>query len=295
MGKGRGTGSSDDAATSPAASSVAGVERALWVALLALACAVAFGLGRKAAPAGVLGSGCVAEADTDFSLDGLAAPPDGDAASRVSPGDSNSGHMMMKWQTPIFTVNLGSVYPKARSLNANLTTAILKQYAKFADDPRLSGTGWQPNGANQRFFEWQTAGGWNATVGATPEAKVVTDFMQLAVDNYMLGFGLPLATVRGRDRTPHQWATVHRAGMHHMRHSHPDNVVSGVYYVSVPDDAGPIVLEDPRGGGRPPFDDRFTFVPKEGDLVLFPSWLMHEVRALCGHGGAALECCPACS
>jgi hypothetical protein len=150
-------------------------------------------------------------------------------------------------------------YPRAGSLNKNLTAAILKEYARFANDPALSGAGWQPNGANQRFFEWQTAGGWNATLGVMPEAKVLTDFMQLSTDNFLLNFGLSVDTVKARDRRPHQWATVHRAGMHHMRHSHPDNLVSGVYYVSVPSDAGPIVLHDPRAGGHPPFDDKVCF------------------------------------
>ena len=74
----------------------------------------------------------------------------------------------------------------------------------------------------------------------------------------------------------HAWATVHRGGMHHLSHTHPDHMVSGVYYVSVPPQAGGIIFSDPRGR-FPPFDETLTITPKAGDLILFPSWLTHEV------------------
>lgn len=52
--------------------------------------------------------------------------------------------------------------------------------------------------------------------------------------------------------------------------------VSGVYYVSVPEDAAPIIFSDPRGP-HPPFDGTETIRPVAGDLILFPSWLQHQV------------------
>ena len=45
----------------------------------------------------------------------------------------------------------------------------------------------------------------------------------------------------------------------------------------MPDDAGSIIFDDPRGP-LPPFDNKLTIRPLAGDLVLFPSWLMHQVR-----------------
>jgi hypothetical protein len=44
----------------------------------------------------------------------------------------------------------------------------------------------------------------------------------------------------------------------------------------MPDDAGSIIFDDPRGP-RPPFDAKLTLRPLAGDLVLFPSWLIHQV------------------
>jgi hypothetical protein len=83
-------------------------------------------------------------------------------------------------------------------------------------------------------------------------------------------------------------------------------MVSGVFYVAVPDTAGPIIFRDPRyigfvaqtprisaqppnsltplvtplsSGPLPPFDGTITIHPRVGDLVVFPSWLTHEVVA----------------
>jgi hypothetical protein len=58
--------------------------------------------------------------------------------------------------------------------------------------------------------------------------------------------------------------------------------VSGVYYASVPANAGPIVFEDPRGP-LPPFSNRFFHRPREGEMVLFPSWLVHFVAPTKGN------------
>jgi predicted 2-oxoglutarate/Fe(II)-dependent dioxygenase YbiX len=61
-----------------------------------------------------------------------------------------------------------------------------------------------------------------------------------------------------------------------MAHTHPNHLVSGVYYVRTPPEGAPLVLSDPRGR-FPPFDETVTLRPAPGDLVLFPSWLTHEV------------------
>ena len=44
------------------------------------------------------------------------------------------------------------------------------------------------------------------------------------------------------------WVNVMPAGVVHSLHLHPGSVISGTYYVAVPDGAGPIVYEDPRLG-----------------------------------------------
>lgn len=84
------------------------------------------------------------------------------------------------------------------------------------------------------------------------------------------------------------WANVMPAGVVHSMHLHPTSFISGTYYVAVPKGAGALKFEDPRLSrhmAAPPrrvdAPERFrSFVnvpAKEGDLVLFESWLRHEV------------------
>src|SRR5262249_55758172 len=84
------------------------------------------------------------------------------------------------------------------------------------------------------------------------------------------------------------WANVMRAGAVHSLHLHPTSFISGTYYVEVPRGAGPLTLEDtqlglhmaapPRSAAAPARLRSFVSVPaKAGDLVLFESWLRHEV------------------
>jgi uncharacterized protein (TIGR02466 family) len=84
------------------------------------------------------------------------------------------------------------------------------------------------------------------------------------------------------------WANVMPAGVVHSMHLHPTSFISGTYYAAVPRGAGALKFEDPRLSrhmAAPPrradAPERFqSFVglpAKEGDLVLFESWLRHEV------------------
>lgn len=84
------------------------------------------------------------------------------------------------------------------------------------------------------------------------------------------------------------WANVMPAGTVHSMHIHPASFVSGTYYVVVPKGAGAIKFEDPRlvcqmaapprRADAPEACRAFVSVPaRAGDLVLFESWLRHEV------------------
>jgi hypothetical protein len=72
------------------------------------------------------------------------------------------------------------------------------------------------------------------------------------------------------------WASIHANGSYHVPHHHNGNVLSGVIYVKTPDKSGAIVFDDPRGA-LPPFGKTFRIVPERGDIILFPSWLVHSV------------------
>ena len=84
------------------------------------------------------------------------------------------------------------------------------------------------------------------------------------------------------------WVNVMPEGGSHTSHIHTNAVVSGTYYVSVPHGAGPIVYEDPRLAmlmAAPPkkltapreMKTHISETPKPGSVLLWESWLRHEV------------------
>ena len=85
------------------------------------------------------------------------------------------------------------------------------------------------------------------------------------------------------------WANVSRRGFPHRQHIHPNNFLSGAYYVKTSPGADAICFHDPRlqaGMIVPPArdqsrsnPDQVTLDVREGMLVLFPAWLQHSVPA----------------
>lgn len=84
------------------------------------------------------------------------------------------------------------------------------------------------------------------------------------------------------------WVNVLESGGSHSGHIHPHCVISGTYYVTVPDGASSIRFEDPRlpmmMAAPSPLPDadperqRFIHVaPKSGDILMWESYLRHEV------------------
>ena len=84
------------------------------------------------------------------------------------------------------------------------------------------------------------------------------------------------------------WINVLPPGGYHASHIHPLSVISGTYYVAVPKGSAALKLEDPRSGrmmAAPPRKktakpDHQPFIyetPKAGSLLMWESWLRHEV------------------
>lgn len=83
------------------------------------------------------------------------------------------------------------------------------------------------------------------------------------------------------------WATVIVPGASHRMHAHPNNYLSGVYYVQVQPGADTINFHDPRPQAailRPPVNeltgqntDQVVVSVSTGTLLMFPSWLPHSV------------------
>ncbi|MBI2719068.1 MAG: hypothetical protein HY245_02305 [Rhizobiales bacterium] len=110
------------------------------------------------------------------------------------------------------------------------------------------------------------------------------------IDRHALAFAKSLHwNLRGtRPVCDSLWVNVMPEGGSHTSHIHHNAVISGTYYVAVPDGAGPIVFEDPRLGlmmaapprsakAPRPFRAQVSETPKPGTLLLWESWLRHEV------------------
>ncbi|WP_424976244.1 2OG-Fe(II) oxygenase family protein [Dinoroseobacter sp. S124A] len=84
------------------------------------------------------------------------------------------------------------------------------------------------------------------------------------------------------------WINILPEGGMHASHIHPHSVISGTTYVAMPEGTSALKLEDPRSArmmaaparrkDAPEELRQFVYVaPKVGDVLLWESWLRHEV------------------
>jgi len=96
------------------------------------------------------------------------------------------------------------------------------------------------------------------------------------------------------------WVNVLTGGGGHSGHIHPHSVVSGTFYVAVPPGAGALKLEDPRLAMMMAAPARRADAPEElrsfvyaepapGSVVLWESWLRHEVVTAAGPARSGRE------
>ena len=91
------------------------------------------------------------------------------------------------------------------------------------------------------------------------------------------------------------WVNLLRGPGHHSAHIHPHSIISGTLYVEVPKGSGPIRFEDPRlpmmmaaptrrADAAEDLQSFVTVEPQAGLLLLWESWLRHEVLPGRGRG-----------
>ena len=118
---------------------------------------------------------------------------------------------------------------------------------------------------------------------------IFADLVQ-ALDAHVADFARDLAFDLGDKKLTLDslWINILPEGGIHTGHLHPHSVISGTTYVAMPDGASAIKFEDPRlpmmmaAPGRtkdaPEELKAFAYVaPKVGDVLLWESWLRHEV------------------
>ena len=139
---------------------------------------------------------------------------------------------------------------------------------KRRDAPELaSSQGWQ---SDQTLHELEDFRDLVSCVNST--AKRVLRFLRIGYDAF---------EITGC------WANVLAKGAAHRAHSHPNNFLSGVYYVRTHPGTDTINFHDPRNQTsviRPPVveltaenTDQVAVSVKNGTLLVFPSYLQHSV------------------
>lgn len=179
--------------------------------------------------------------------------------------------------TPVAAAEL----PDAAARNAELKKIILDYREKSPSVQASNDGGWH---SDRNLLTW---GG--------PRVAEIIEAATLMADRMTVDrAGRPA----GQRWKPIAWANVNEAGNANICHYHPGAFWSGTYYV---DDGGTIddpslggefELLDPRGAGPSMYAPHLAFAgeggralgatesirPKPGLIILFPSWIFHQVR-----------------
>ncbi len=168
----------------------------------------------------------------------------------------------------------------ARALNADL----LKSCRAIAADDG-AGQAWSKEKGYKGYTSY-------ASLDDLPKRDPSIATLKLVLDKHAAKFARELHLDLGGKKLKLDsiWINVLEPGGVHSGHIHPHSVVSGTYYVDTPAGASALKLEDPRHAmmmAAPPRledapEEERTFVyvmPKAGDVLMWESYLRHEVVA----------------
>ena len=184
---------------------------------------------------------------------------------------------MAAFSTPILLVDV----PDAVTMNAELVDVLLAREKEQSSKSHSTLGGWQ---STWDVDSWAGAGATRLlTIGSTIANRATVD-----------RDGKPVSI----DWRWNMWANINRHGHGNELHSHPGSFWSGVYYVDDggafddPSLGGELEFLDPRAPGAAMYAPHLAFAlpgglsvgtketvrPKAGRLVMFPAWLLHQVR-----------------
>ena len=183
-------------------------------------------------------------------------------------------HIQSVFPTLIYRADL----PNPQRLNADLEDAAIT----LSEDDK----------AGQRWCEKHGYPGYTSFASQFDLPDMIPAFQKLVgeIDKHASAFAKELHwDIRGgKPICDSIWVNVMPEGGSHTSHIHTNAVISGTYYVAVPQGAGPIVYEDPRHALMMAAPQRLATAPREmkshisetpqgGTLLLWESWLRHEV------------------
>ena len=145
------------------------------------------------------------------------------------------------------------------------------------------------DGAGQRWSAEHHYAGYTSYASLDDLPRRDPAFADLAklLTRYARDFASELAW-DSKPKLDSMWVNLLKGGGHHSAHIHPHSILSGTLYIEVPKGSGAIRFEDPRLPmmmAAPARPDLFVTVePRAGLLLLWESWLRHEVLPGTGRG-----------
>lgn len=160
--------------------------------------------------------------------------------------------------------------------------ALLKSCRAIAEDD-VAGQGWSRAHGYKGYTSY-------ASLDDLPKRDPDFSTLVKVLDKHAAVFARELHLDLGRRKLKLDsiWINVLEPNGVHAGHIHPHSVLSGTYYVDVPNNASALKLEDPRHAmmmaapGRtedaPESERSFVYIaPKAGEVLMWESFVRHEV------------------
>ena len=181
--------------------------------------------------------------------------------------------------TPLYEAEIGS---------KDLRDALAHSIRTFAREDR-AGQRWSKDRAYPGYTSYASLN------DLTRRDPAFADFAQLLTRQAAKFAGECAFNLGRKPKLDSLWVNLLKNGGQHSGHIHPHSIISGTYYVEVPTNSGAIRFEDPRLGlmmAAPTRRDDaaeelrpfVTVEPSPGLLLMWESWLRHEVLAGAGRG-----------
>lgn len=176
-----------------------------------------------------------------------------------------------------------------------LYRAALSEHGKVIDPAELENSCLVIAGDDEAGQDWCEANGYAgytsyASLTDLPWRFPIFKDLVKVLDKHVAEFAKDLAFDLGEKKLKLDslWINILPEGGIHTSHIHPHSVISGTTYVAMPTDTSAIKFEDPRSAMMMAAPTRlkdardelrqFIYVqPDVGDVLLWESWLRHEV------------------
>lgn len=218
--------------------------------------------------------------------------------SPTSKGAARPGKYMALFSTPIYVVNLMDHGAVTHEMNSAMAAGAIAAFEEFANRSK-TGKRLSPDYLNNKFWMEQQ---YAPLTVSMPEVAEVIRHVYAASAQFLDEWGMAPEAMdwpTSQFLAKCSWFSIHSNGSIHTPHAHFDARLAIVYYPKVTDkDEGRLVFEDPRSrrydkensetckgkscrqmpNPHPPFvGNRYYHKPREGDLIIFPGWLYHQV------------------